>query len=162
MSGGRADVALVASVVVLFGARFVFGEEGPQFATSFFGDLGTPLFAAIVSSAALAVLAVRWSQPFGGAVRALVAAIAFFTLAVDPTLEFHGNGWYALPGIAFAYTALSRNSRRRLSDQREGKAGAPNALAAGATSLVAGLLLAGVGLVVLVVIFIFWSLGDSS
>ena len=165
-AGNRhADACLLASLLVLYIGRVIhgrFAEEPPALATSVFGDLGAPLFAAIVVSAVLASLAVRWSSPFAGAVRALLAAVGYMALAVYPTEGFHGNAWFAIPGTVFAYVALVRNMRVHRSRGRDAEVKMIDAVAAGATSIAAGLLLGAVVLVVLVVILIFWSLGEAS
>lgn len=159
------SACLVASLFVLYGGRMGLGrfaDEPPALATSVFGDLGVPLFAALVFSVVLAALAVRWSSPFAGAVRALVAAVGYMALAVYPTEGFHGNAWFAIPGTVFAYVALVRNVRARRSRAHAGEVTTLDAVAAGATSIAAGLLLGGVVLIVLVVMLIFWSLGEAS
>lgn len=160
----RSDIALLASVLVLYAGRALllrFAEQPPELATSVFGDLGIPMFGAVVLSIVLATLAVRWSAPFAGAVRALVAAIAFMALAVYPTEGFHGNAWYALPGTLFASVSLVKNVRARRARTR-GDRGPVNPVAAGATSIAAGVILALVVSVLLVVVLSFWSLDGSS
>jgi hypothetical protein len=159
------DAWLVASLLVLYTGRAAlarFAEEPPALATSIFGDLGPPLFAAIALSVVLAALAVRWSSPLRGAVRALVAAVAYMALAVYPTEGFHGNAWYALPGTVFAFVALVRNMRVRRSRAHDPDVATAQSVAAGATSIAAGVLLGSVALAIVIVILIFWSLGDAS
>ncbi len=82
-------------------------------------------------------------------------------LAVYPTEGFHGNAWYALPGTVFAYVSLVRNVRARRTRTR-GEVRPINPVAAGATSIAAGLILAAVASVIFVVVMIFWSLGQSN
>ena len=157
---GRADVALVVGVLVLFGGRLAFGGSDPGFEASMFG-LNAAMLVPLVVAAALCAVAVKWSRPFGDAVRALVAAITFLTLAVDPTTGWDGNAWYVLPGAAFAVTAFGRSIRRRPADD-DNPTLARNPLAANATSLIALLLMLAVLVFGLVLLLIFWSLSGSN
>ncbi len=150
---GRADIALVAGVLVLFGGRLAFGGGD--------GGLTAAMFVALVLATVLAGCAVRWSRrPFRGAVRALVAAIAFLTLAVDPPTPWDGSVWYVLPGTAFAAVSLFRGTRRRPVEN----GGAPlpaSGVAATGTRLIAVLLLVAVLVFVLLMVMLAVALGDE-
>jgi len=150
---GRADIALVAGVLVLFGGRLALGGGD--------GGLTAAMFVALVLATVLAGCAVRWSlRPFGGAVRALVAAIAFLTLAVDPPTPWDGSMWYVLPGTAFAAVSLFRGTRRRPIDSG-GLTLPGNRVAANAISLIAVLLLVAVLVFILLMIVVAVALSDE-
>lgn len=147
---GRSDVFLAAGVILLVVGRFAWAGGD--------GDLEPLFLAAMAMSVALCGAAVASSATLGGAVRAVLAAIAFFTFALDPSTgyderNFAYGGW----GTVFAAIAVARLGRRGAID--EARAAAPGQRTVAAVTWVTGvLLLVAAFTFIAVTLVVIWAL----
>ncbi len=134
----RADVAVAAGVVLLFGGRLALGTDG--------SGVGPATLAIILGSTALCAAALAWrTPPLSGAVHALVAACAFLTLALDPTTGWDNrNVAYLLPGTVLAAIALSRAAPHREGAQRRAESRPGSNATRTMTTLIAVLILVAI------------------
>jgi hypothetical protein len=151
---GHSDLLLAAGVAVLLVARFAWAGSDGFLELSFLLALG--------ASVVLCGLAAASPLPLGSAVRALLAAIAYFTFTVDPTTGWDERNFaYGLCGTLFAAVAVVRaGGRGRIEAARTSVPAAHRAVAA-ATWMGAALLLAGAATFVTVIIVVFWALSQN-
>jgi hypothetical protein len=152
---GRSDLLLAAGVVVLLVARFAWAGSDGFLELSFLLALG--------ASVVLCGLAAASPGPLGSAVRALLAAIAYFTFTVDPTTGWdERNVAYGLCGTLFAAVAVVRAGRRsRIEGAPRTSGPAAHRAVAAATWVGAALLLAGAATFVAVIMAVFWALSRN-
>ena len=151
----RSDLLLAAGVLVLLVARF--GLAGGD------GDLEPSFLAATAVSVALCGAAGAPGAALSGAVRALLAAIAFSTFAVDPTTGYDERNFvYGVCATVFAAVAVVRVGRRGQIEAARTEPDGRRAVAT-ATWVAGALLLAGAATFVGVMIVLVWALsGDPS
>jgi hypothetical protein len=151
---GRSDVLLAAGVVALLVARFRWAGGD--------GDLEPSFLIALAVSVALCAAAVVSSRGLSGAVRALMASIAFFTFALDPTTGWDQRNFaYGVPGTVFATAALVWVNRHLRAGRMRSPAPTGERVVATASWMTAALMLAAVAVFVAVNIVVLWALSSG-